>query len=399
MKLSIYFYLAFVVCSTSIADENLLELNAENLTQLALKNSTEKVLNEYALHILKTQKIKEYFKYRKDSEKLNELIQRERKLIDESLQSISKKAKYIYKVKVNYHSYDDKKSVINLGNNFAGTKQSIFRAYDQLKGLPSYFILLIPNLEIQNSIKIIQKNFDRRQRYLRKTSQINNKGVYVEYILSLEKYQNQQSFQTVIEKISIYTSDNKKSLLGVQKETRDHKRLINDWLLSDGFTNPLIGIHAFQFSHHRLQDPLDINSKTSQICKKTKKIGIHQVVVCSKHFSDNTKLLVSYLGGKIAQIDLVAVDKVETSEAKLIQSNINTYLKLSKLSVDYNVAKWEDHSVTFLLFSDAFKQKKTARSDYKSIFEVEGTKTKGTLILSMMAHDTKKLLVELGINL
>ncbi len=399
MKFFLSFLLVCTIATKSYAKEPLLEFNIENLTQLALKNSSDKVLNDYALYILKNKKVKEYFKYKKDSQKINELVKRERKLIDESLKSIQKKAKFVYKVKTNYKSFDEKTMQINLGNQFAGTKQSVFRAYDKFKGLPSYFILLIPNLAIQNAINVRKENMDRRQKYLRKISQINNKNVYVEFILSLEKYQNQQSFQTVIEEIMIYTSDNKKSLIGSAVEKRNHSKLINEWLLSDGFTNPLVGIHAFQFAHNRLQDQLSSNEELSKICKKTKKIGIHQVIICTKRFSSNTNLIINYVGGKVAQIDLIATNDITQSEINMIQTSIKNYLKLPQLNIEYNVAKWSDYNVDFTLFSDAFKHKKSQRSRYSTLFETEPSKENRVLILSMMAHKTKKFLTDLGVKL
>lgn len=399
--MQVYLSVIFLLLLNSIvlADESLLEFNSENLTKIALKNSSNEVLNEYAFHILKTQKTSEYFKYRKDKKKIAELIKEERRLLDESLKTIPTKAKLIYKINTNYHSFDPKTSVINIGNKFAGKKQSIFRANDKIKGLPNYFLLLIPNLEIQNSIKIIKKNYERRQKYLRKISQINNKNVYIEYILSLEKYQNQHSFQTVIDKISIYTSKNKKSLLGSKVETRNHKKLINNWLLSDGITNPLVGIHAFHFSNNRLQDQLSSNSQMAMFCKKTKKIGIHQVVICKKHFSQNTDLIINYLGGKIAQIDLIAIGKISSSETHIIQSKIKKFLKLPSLNLQYSAVTWNDFNVDFILYSDAFLNKTSSRTDYKNIFESNDLSKERTLILSMMADRTRKLLTDLGVKL
>jgi hypothetical protein len=399
MKLSFYIFFTFIVNTVAFAEEDLFELNAENLTTLALKNSSDEVLNEYALHTIKTKKTKEYYKFRNDNNMLKQIIKQERKLLDESLEYLPNKAKYIYKINTNYLSYDDKTSTINLGNQFAGTKQTVFRSHDSINGLPNYFLLLIPNIEIQNSIKVIKSNFDRRQKYLRKISQIRNKEVYVEFILSIEKYQNQHDFQVVIEEFRIYTSANKKSLLGSKFETRNHKDIINNWLLSDGITNPLVGIHAFQFSHNRLQDQLSTNSNMSHFCKKTKRIKIHQVVVCTKHFSQNTDLIINYLGGKVAQIDLVARNDITKSEIRRIQTSIKNYLKLPKLNIEYNVAKWSDYNADFTLFSDAFNHKTSKRSTYKSIFEKQQTNHKRTIILTMMAHKTQELLNSLGVNL
>ena len=388
-----------ILAPLSNADDKILELNAENLTQLALKNSSSEVLDAYALHILKTKKIRDYFKFRKDKDKLNELIQRERKLIDLSLKDVPNKQKFLFTKSKSFKTYNSEESIMNLGNVFQGNLKSFFRAEDNFKELPNYFFLLIPNIELQNNIKINKERFDRRQNHLISISKKNNKSIYLEYVLSFEKFQNQQDFQVVIDRIDIYTSSEKKTILGTAVEQQAHNKLIDNWLLSEGYTNPLIGIHAFSFSHNRLQDQL-INAEILQdFCVKTKKIGKHTAIVCTKTFSKNIDIIVNYLGGKVAQIDVVAHGDLQKYEIPRIKGAFKTFLKLPKLPTDYKVVHWSDFNVDFELFSDAFNHKTSKRSTYTNIFEEQDPNNKRTIILSLMAHKTKELLSELGVKL
>ena len=84
MKIVSIFCLLFITV-VAISAEEKFELTADNLTLLALKNSSAKKINNYALVLAKTENSTEYYKIRKDNEKLTALIQRKNKELATSL--------------------------------------------------------------------------------------------------------------------------------------------------------------------------------------------------------------------------------------------------------------------------------------------------------------------------
>ncbi len=398
MKLLFLLYL-FLISLNGFASNQIKELNAENLMLLALKNSPDALLNDYAYHLLKTQKVKEYYRYKHNKHKIEELIAIERKHLDELLEKITKTQKFSLSDTLQYKTYDNKKSLMNLGNIFKGNLKTIGRANNSFSALPNYFHILIPNIEQQYAIKINSKRFKRRQNYYKKLNQKENKTVYVQYVLSLEKFQNNQDFQAVIEKIDIYTSSQKKTILGTIIERRQHTELIDNWLLSSGYTNPLNVIGAFKFAHKRLQDSLVSASNLKNICKKTKRIGSHDVVVCKQPFSLNSSIIINYLGGKVAQIDFVANRNLTSAEIKRIKGAIKKYLDLPTLKTDYSITQWTELNVDFILYSDAFMQRNTKVSKYTSVYDTLDEADSHRLIFTMIGKDTKKLLFDLGVKL
>ncbi len=392
---SLFVVCLLLVCQTVYSVDELPELNVEDLTLLALKNSSEEVVEEYAFHILKTNKIKEYFKVFKDKTKVKGLIEREKKILTKSLKNVPNKQKFVYKKLFKYDSYNEANSIMDISNTIDGDLMSVYRNSDQLTFMPNYFLLLISNTDLLKNIKINTSRFQHFLNYWKNSSQNYNNNLYLEITLSIEKYQNNQDFQTVIEKIDIYTSRNKQTILATIVENRNKQNLIENWLLSDGYTNKLIGIHAFQFAKQRLQDQMLHTQGLKEICFKTKKIANHQVVTCKKPFTQNSDLVFSYVGGKVAQIDLVAIAKLNDQDISFIQNNIKNFLKVPKIDFKYKVLYWQDFDVKFQLYSDAFLNISSKKSHYFYPYDKKPAIEPDTLILSMISIETLNFLEDI----
>ncbi len=385
----------------SVANEEVLELNAENLTLLALKNSSQEAIDEYVLYLVKSTKTKEYFKAMRDKDKLDALLKQEKDNLATKLSKINKLGRYKLKKTFTYKSYNEATSTLNLGQIISNNVVDIFRAYDDLHYLPSAFLLLIPNAEIMQKVQVNKKRFNHLLNYWKKNSQDYNKSLYLEIVFKIEKYQNNNDFQATIERFDIYSSKHKKALLASKVETRKHSDLITNWLLSGGFSNPLIGIHAFSFFGLRLQDQLVVHESLNEICKINKKVGIHQTIICEQPYTKNTEIIVSYLGGRIARIDVVSINPLSKFEINKIKQDIKRFLKVSDLEFKFNYSfiQWSSYGVDFKLFSASFLNKQSEDSNYKNMFKANSSPKKRTLVLTMMAEESKKLLTKLGVKL
>jgi hypothetical protein len=228
-------------------------------------------------------------------------------------------------------------------------------------------------------------------------NQNKSKQLYLEAMLSLPAFQNSNNLQTVIENIKIFESKNKKQLLAVKSENRKNTDVINGWLLSEGITNKLIGIHAFSFFGYRLQDLMGDVLTLRNICNKTIKLKAQQLVVCNKKYSENSTIIITYIGGIIAQLDLVATGKLSLQEKKKLSKFLMLYLGQTKAMFENDTLKWSKYNVDFEFYADAFFDKTSVESKfyfpYNKPNEIEPSEH--TLIVTMMSHATKKLLQEI----
>ena len=374
-----------------ISKENRLQLNDENLTSLALKNGGEEKLDKYALFMLKTQNSSEYYKFRKNPEKLKQLIKVQKDKLNIRLEGFPDNPEFILKQTIKIESYDKEKETINIRKILHSSIKTITRKTSK-DGLPTYFLLLMANLEILTNVKVDKIIADNIQ-----LKQNKSKPYYLEAVLTLPKYQNNKNFQAVIKNIRIFASENKKQLLAAKTESRKNEEIINNWLLSDGISSNLIGIHGFSFFGHRLQDMMGETVPLRNICKKTIRLKSHQVIVCTKTYSENAAIIVTYLGGVIAKLDLIATGKLTLTEKKRLSKFIMLYLTQTKSLFEHDSISWAKYNVDFEFNGDAFFDKKSVESKfyfpYNKLNEIQPSEH--TLIVTMMSHATKKLLKEI----
>jgi len=379
-----------------ISAEEKFELTADNLTLLALKNSPAKKINSYALVLAKTQNSTEYYSVRKDSEKLAELIQRKTQELTTSLAKISNKSHFTLSQKIRYESYDEKTGQLQIQKIIQGSTKGILRSKHRDDGLPDHFFLLFANIELLNDIKVDKNKFAKLLKKRSNKNSQTSKELYIEITLVLAKYQNNKNFQTVIKNISIYASKAKKLLLASKQETHKTTDIINKSLLADGITNKLIGIHAFSFFGYRLQDRMADVIKHQSFCEKTIKMGKHQIIVCKKQHSANVNLVITYIGGVIAQLDLIATGKLSFEEKKKTSKYIMRQLTRTKSLFQSPNEKWSKYGVDFNFYSDAFFGKTSIESQYHFSYKKtnDPIETGNTLIINMISQATKKLIEE-----
>ena len=362
------------------------ELTGDNVTLLALKHSSPEVQKNHVLALVKNDRDSGYYSIRKDPKKLQKLLQqRHEKLIAEA-QKFSDETLFTFTKKVPSNSYDLKKDQVSLKKLFLGSTKVVNRKSIDTEGLPGNFKLLIANSELQKNITIDQDEFEELPA---------RTPVYAEVTLKLLKFQNQQNFQTVITAIKLYASEQKSNLLGQITEKREPAELIADWVLSDGITSELVGIHAFSFLGYRVQDMILDATKLDNHCKKTMRMGPHQVIVCDYPHTSNSRRIISYIGGVIAQIDLVAKGIISFDEKKQLSRLVMLQLGQPKTLFEKSHAHWDKYKVGFDFYSDAFFDNNSESARYYWKYNSkEPVKSSYTTIVSIISQDTKKLIEE-----
>lgn len=360
-----------------------LDLNAENLTILALKSSSKETVNSYAKTLAKSKYSKTYFKYIKDKEKRLQFIAKIEKDLKQEIADFPSNPDFIVVKPIKLQNIDLQNNQFSV-TGFSKDVSSIFRNYKKSEGLPDFFFLLYSNMEM---LEKITSNKNVFKKFIG-TSKV--KGGYVEAIVKLQEFQNQQEFQVVIKNISVFTDKDKKLLLAEKKEIKQPEKIVNSWLLAGGYTNKLIGIHSFSVFGYRLHDMIDRIRYMETFCKKTKVIGKHLEIKCEKQYSKNVKLVTKYLGGKFSQLNLIATNKPSVFEQEKIINKLVVSLNQSKSFFIEKNQKWNNYSVDFEYFTDAFFSKGID----KNIFNFEKNKYEPTLIFTMMSQTTKKLIQE-----
>lgn len=391
--MKITWILTLLFCQSTLAIENLIEVNNKSLSLLALKFADEKTLDKYVLYLAKSKYGLEYYKHLKEKTSPDELMLRVKKELQSEILNISTSSKYLFSYDSNWTIENTQSETINI-KSFSHIPQKSIMRYNNLKdGLPDHFVLLFANTDILNKVK-------RHPQQIKTYLNINNKNmkpkkkIFVELILVLNAYQNDQNFQTIISEVKVYESPKKKYLLASVKEQQSTKAIVEQLFLKDGITNKLIGIHAFSFLGYRLQDQLIESKKLKEYCTKSFIKGINQVIVCKNKYTNNSTLVTTYLGGVVAQLDLIANGKLNPNEIIKIKKAVRTSLKRPKEMFSKFSAVWTRYNVDFEFYSDAFFNEKSIESTYifPDVMEYNSTVKKHTLIVTMMSKATKTLL-------
>ena len=387
----LFFLLVLVFNNVVFANESLFELNSQNLTLLSFKDVAQEDFDKYVLNLIQTQHSDEYYPVRKDPKKLKALIKKYSDKVKESASKFTGQTHFRWGHRVSYEKFDSNQSLLTIRNFLFGSSKAVPVNKSLDDGLPSNFLLLIANIDMIENIKIDAEKF---QSFIDSRKNNKNKMLYLEMILVLPKFQNRDNFQAVIKEINVYDSSKKKVLLANRKEPAQTSDLINDWMLSDGYSNKLIGIHAFSFLGYRLQDLLrDVNA-IKDYCDKSQKLGKHQVYVCSRPYGENTMIVITFIGGIVAKIDLVAKSELSQKEKKVVAQSIMTKLGQSKSIFNETKVQWSKYNSDFVFYSDAFFGQKSDTSKYTYTFAgLEKQKeTDFTLIVSMISQETKQLI-------
>ena len=357
------------------AQESVLDLNAENLTLLALKNSPPEIVEAFVIKRVKSDHAKEYYHALKNKTGTEGLIERARQNLEDSLLEVSTQQTFKFSKAIKYTVVKNQLATIRIHSLFPGVVHSIHRGYDSQEGLPSHYKLLLANLEILNAIKINQSMLTTLQ-------QEQQNSIWAEATLLVSKYQNQQDFQAVIKRIDLYKDKTKSQLLISLTEDRNHNDIVDNWLLSDGFTTKLAGIHAFSVKGYRLQDRISKGFVLGKICEKSIKVSSHQVILCLLPFTKNSKVVTIYIGGILAQMDLLVNNKLDANETKVIVGHLLHGLKVKMNFLLGEQKKWTKYSVDFSFSPSAFKVLESADLSESSMYR---------LLFSMKSQATSKL--------
>ncbi len=354
------------------AQELVLDLNAENLTLLAIKSSPPDVVEAFLIKKVKTEHTKEYFQALKNKTGIDALVKQVKQDLDKELDAVSNHQAFKLSKAVKYSLQESKPPTIQISSLFPDVVLSVFRGYDTQKGLPDYFNLLMANLEILNSIEIDKSKWIEFQEKQQKT-------VWAEVILTVSNYQNQQGFQTVIKRIDLFKDKTKKQLLASIVEDRSYNEVVDGWVLSDGFTTRLVGIHAFSVLSYRLQDRISKNLVLNNICEKTDIVDGHQVLMCIHNYTQNSKIIAIFIGGILAQVDLVINSKLADREKQTIIRHLTGGLKTNQTLFKHEPNVWEKYLVDFSYDPSAFGVIKKAGEEntnkYKLVFSMKSQAT------------------------
>lgn len=366
-------FILLVFYQAVLANEKPIELNSDNLTLLALKYSPPDVLSDHVLREVKTKHTKQYYKIRKQPEELAKLIEKVRKEVELSLSKISRNQLFRQSTTVSYGIVKEPQQTIQISDLSPNISYAIFRSYKINKGLPDYFKLLIANLEILDNIKVNGLMFEEL-----KTN--HKKSMYVDVIYRVTDYQNEQYFQAVVQDIKLYKDPKKTNLITELKEQSENKSIIENWLLAEGFSTKLVGIHAFSVLGYRLQDEIRKSQVLYGNCKKAYKINTHRVLICEHRYTENSIIIAIYIGGILAQMDLLAESGISQDEKDAIVSNISQGLNNSKSKFTRKQKSWTKYAVDFNFLPLGFE------------FTPEQIKKdKLQLVFSMSSHATNKI--------
>ncbi len=372
MKASVFLFFFFSFFLQ--AQEPALDLNAQNLTLQAIKSSPAEIVKAFIIKKTKSEYTKEYFKTVKNNTGAEELFEKVQRVLEKEWQGISKQQIYKFSKEIKYTLKKGQTATIQINNLFSGaTYITLFREYNSFEGLPDYYNLLLANLDILSSIKIDENKWTEVQQ---------QKSTWAEVTLIVSNYQNQQSFQTVIKRIDLYKDKEKTQLLSTVIEDRSYNAIVSDWLLSDGFTTKLVGIHAFSVLGYRLQDRINEAILLSNTCEKSTKINSHQVLMCVRPYTQNSKTIAIFIGGILAQVDLVINNNLAAKEKQTIIRHLSNGLKTNRKHINEVQSTWEEYSVDFSYYPNAFKALKITDVN-------ESNKYK--LVFSMASQATNKL--------
>jgi len=353
-----------IFSSLASANEKLLALTADNLTLLALKNSPEKVVDDYVFSLLKSNHTKKYFKIQNNKEQLNELLKTVKSELALKLADVPNKAKFTFSKKIKFTLNKNSPPSINIENLFPNIIHPFLRSFKINQGLPDYFDLLISNLNILNTISI-------EETQLNKLHQSKKKELFVETTLEISNYQNQQDFQVVINEVNLYLTKNKNTLIASIKEDRKYETIVENWPVSGGLSTKLIGVHAFSLFGHRIQDSLKKTYITDNSCKKTNRINNHIVLTCKTKYTENSLIISVYVGGILAQLDLIVNNNLSEPEARQITRSLTIGLKQPYQFFTGVDKKWDKYSVDFSFFPQALDVKNSLEEyPYNLVFSM-----------------------------
>jgi len=354
-----------IFCSSLLANQEPIELSNENLTLLALKHSSQDILSEYAFSEVKSKHTKKYFKLINKPEELKVLVENVRNDIELSVSKISKQQLFKTSSKIKYRINNESESTIQISDLYTNVFTSIFRSYKINKGLPDYYKILIANLEILDNIQA-------NAAVLNQLKNNDQKQIFADITFKITGFQNQQDFQAIIQEIKLYKNQKKTIVLAEIKEDRAFNQIVDNWLLSDGFTSELTGIHAFSVFGYRLHDEIRKSYVLQGVCEKSKTIDIHQVIVCNHPYTENTTIVAFYVGGILAQLDLIAKPEITTQEKSTVIRYLSNGLKMRHDYFSGEQKSWSNHSVDFEFQPSGldFLNNKTPSNKYKLVFSM-----------------------------
>ena len=367
-------FLLLVNFSNGLAKvDKVLELNKENLTLLALNHSPAATIEQKVVRLAKDRDIRAYYQAKKDKEKYKVLLNSVRKELKGKMQAIGKMAQFKLIQEVRVKVADEKTGAITVRNLLNKPLKAIASGEENIQGLPAYYLLLFANTELLDKITIKPEKIQKLKEKSR-NGRLNN--LFSEVIVTISTFQNNQEFQVKIDKITLYTDKSRKEKLTTVKDSRSYQEVTKNWLLSEGYTNKLIGIHSFDVYGYRVQDMLIEVKKHGQFCKKTKRIDKHQVIECKKPLSDNTYLAIIYVGGIMSQFSIMAKPGISQKEYNRIIFKLSVSLSKPKSFFTEGLKNWKKFSVNFNFFP---------------LNPAEETK-KERLIFNMISDATKELL-------
>ena len=314
------------------ADDSIVELNSENLMYVALKNNPER-LEKHINYIVNS-------KYIIDSEdKKKMLLEKTKSELEAKLLEFNEIQKFRISDTITLKT-NKSLDKISVNSFFDNPYHAVFRDHSPHPFYPDYFLLLIANYHAINSLDI-------NGSLLSDLIKSEKKKYFVEIILTISDFQHNKSFQTVIQKINIYSDKSKSKLLFSKNESANHEETIKNWFFADGVSNPYVGIHAFSVFGYRLQDMAKISFVYNQNCKDGGNVSSHQVYVCASNYSDNVNLEAIFIGGRLGIFRILASPALTEFEkedvAKKLSQDLNTPLSFSDLAVK----KWNKYRVDF----------------------------------------------------
>lgn len=346
MKVVFYLLCCFALFGCE-QQKQLPPINYEGIKFLTLGSMSEEDVRNMAKGQLEGIPFAEYQVIKSDESLFNQRIQA---IVDElKNQQLASSTEFSFQTNVFIGQLNTSEQTVDLSFPFK-SGQLIFRPLKAGGIFPQFIHVLLANTD--DIAKLSARDFSALDKSFKNTKAI--------YSIEIVKAQHHKFLQAVITQVDVYQGKNHDQLVYQFRENRKAVDVINNRLLSEGYSLDLTPVHSFNFFGRRILDPLYDLGFHNEACKKSEKLLGHQVINCHYiHFANDQGSVyfdVKVVGGKMVEIQLNATGKLSTAKQQQVMQRVITDLKLKPAILSGNYSS---------LVSDP-RVKKVKKKNHKS---------------------------------
>lgn len=316
-------FVIYILCSVLLLgceqQNQLPPINYESIKYLSLGSMSDDQIRDMAEMQLQGIPFAEYQKVKSDESILNQRIQ---SIIDGlKNKQLTSPTEFSFETNVFKGQFNQSKQTVNMSFPFK-SGQMIFRPVKAGGIFPKFIHVLLSNTDEIAKLPVSEfSEFDE-----------NFKSTKAIYSIEIVESQHVKFLQAVVKQVDVYQGKNYDQLVYSFIENRKARDVVNNRLLSEGYSLDLRPIHSFGFFGRRVLDPLYDLGFHNEACEKDGKLLGHQVVSCQyPHFANDEGsvfLAVKVVGGKVVEIQLNATGKIPEIKQQQVMQKAMTDLKL-----------------------------------------------------------------------